>query len=120
MAKKRKRRDPEKERFWRRTMRRQQQSGLTVSAFCAAEGLKDWSFHWWRRELVKRDREQPVSKPKDVRSFVPVQLVPDAAVLQSASIIEIVLPAGQTVRVSLGFDAESLTGVLEVLETRSC
>jgi hypothetical protein len=120
MAKKRKRRDPDKERFWRRTMRRQHQSGLTVSAFCAAEGLKDWSFHWWRRELAKRDREQPASKPKDVPSFVPVQLVPNPPDRQPASVIEIVLPAGQTVRVPPGFDVESLTGVLEVLETRSC
>ena len=62
MAKQRKRRDPEKERSWREVMRRQRQSGLTVSAFCAAEGLKDWSFHWWRRELAKRDREKPAAK----------------------------------------------------------
>jgi hypothetical protein len=51
MAKKRQRRDPEKERFWRRTSQRHQQSGLTVSAFCAAEGQPDT-----RSESTERQR----------------------------------------------------------------
>lgn len=83
MAKRRTRRYPEKERFWRRAIRRQRKSGLTVSAFCTAEGLKDWSFHWWRRELAKRNRETPTAKrvqdPQNAPSFVPVQLVPERA-----------------------------------------
>ena len=87
MAKRRRRRDPDKERFWRQTIRRQQKSELTVSTFCAAEGLKDCSFHWWRRELAKRSgksrheaetcavvrvratgaRARPTARPRDHR-----------------------------------------------------
>ena len=52
-----KRRDPAREKFWRRTIRRQQRSGLTVRDFCGREGLKDWTFRWWRQELVRRDRQ---------------------------------------------------------------
>lgn len=54
MAKKRKQRGPEKEWFWREATPRQRQGSLTVSTVCAAEGLKGWSFHWWRRELGRR------------------------------------------------------------------
>jgi hypothetical protein len=52
-----KRRDPANERFWRRTLRHQQRSGLAVRDFCRREGLKDWTFRWWRQELARRDRQ---------------------------------------------------------------
>ena len=41
-------RDPLREKFWRRTIRQQQRSGLTVRAFCLREGLKGGAFRWWR------------------------------------------------------------------------
>ena len=124
MAKQRKRRDPEKERFWREVIRRQRNSGLTVSAFCAAEGLKDWSFHWWRRELAKRDREKLPAKvaaePKDAPSFVPVQLVPEQVEQHDSSTIEVVLNSGQRVRVPAAFDPQALDSLLTVLESHGC
>src|SRR4051794_26304159 len=52
-----KRRDPAREKFWRRTIREQQRSGLAVRDFCLRERLKDWTFRWWRQELGRRDRE---------------------------------------------------------------
>jgi hypothetical protein len=39
-----KRRDPAGERFWQRTSRNQQRSGLSVRDFCRREGLKDGTF----------------------------------------------------------------------------
>jgi hypothetical protein len=120
MAKQRKRRDPEKERFWREVIRGQRNSGLTVSAFCVAEGLKDWSFHWWRRELAKRDREKPAAKPKEGPSFVPVQLLPEREAIQASSTIEVVLNSGQCVRVPTGFDPQALDSLLTVLESHRC
>lgn len=124
MAKRRRRRDPEKERFWRQAIRRQRQSGLTVSHFCATEGLKVWSFHWWRRELAKRDREKPASKPaakpKHVPSFVPVQLVSERAEQHNSGTIEVVLTSGQRVRIPAGFDHQTLASVLGILETQRC
>ena len=50
-----KRRDPAREKFWRRTIREQQRSGLAVRTFCLREGLKDCTFRWWRKELARRD-----------------------------------------------------------------
>jgi len=124
MAKKRKRRDPEKERFWREVIRRQRKSSLTVSAFCAAEGIKDWSFHWWRRELAKRDREKPAAeatvKPQEAPSFVPVQLLPERNECHASSSIEVVLTSGQRVRIPTGFDPLTLDSLLTVLESHQC
>ena len=124
MTKRRSRRDPDKERFWRQAIRRQQKSGMTVSAFCAAEELKDWSFHWWRRELAKRDREKPTAEPvqaaNDVPPFVPVQLVPDRGEIHRSGTIEVVLTSGQCVRIPDGFDPLVLDSVLTVLEGHRC
>ncbi len=123
-----KRRDPAREKFWRRTIRRQQQSGLTIRAFCRREGLKDWTFRWWRQELnrrgqqpatgPRRDRGQP-SQPAPV--FLPVRVVDqEATPPQPPPPIEILLPTGPTVRVPHGFDPRTLGEVLAVLEGRPC
>jgi len=116
MASKGNQRDPAKEQFWRDKVQRHKQSGQTIREFCDRENLKSCSLSWWRRELSKRDREAAKAKAQ----FVPVQVVPDPIQAQSSGTIEIVLPAGPTVRVPSGFDAQALAGVLKVLESRSC
>jgi len=122
-------RDPLREKFWRRTIRQQQRSGLTVRAFCLREGLKIGAFRWWRQALAHRDRE-PSSTPagdregeptEAVPAFLPVRLVDlEAASPRPSPPIEIVLPTGPTVRVLSGFDPRTLGQVLAVLEGRSC
>ena len=120
-----KRRDPVREKFWRRTIREQQRSGLAVPAFCLREGLKDWTFRWWRQELARRDQE-PTTAPLGERTdaapaFLPVRVVDLEAVSpRPVPSIEIVLPTGPTVRVSQGFDPRTLGDVLAVLEGRPC
>jgi transposase len=120
-----KRRDPARERFWRRTIRDQQQSGLSVRDFCGREGLKDGAFRWWRQELQRRD-EEPSIAPRgewveSAPAFLPVRVVDlEAVAPRPAPPIEIVLPAGPTVRVPPGFDPRTLGDVLAVLERRPC
>ena len=122
MASRNGRRDPAKERFWRKAIQRQGRSGLSIREFCDRENLKPGAFSWWRRELAKRDRERQALNPdqKTETSFVPVQVVPDSLQPQTPPAIEIVFPSGPTVRVPSDFDAQALKGVLEVLESRSC
>jgi hypothetical protein len=120
-----KRRDPAREKFWRRTIRQQQRSGLCVRDFCRREGLKDWTFRWWRQELARRDHERsaaPSAEPTEAApSFLPVRVVDlEAVAPRTAPPIEIVLPAGPTVRVPFGFDTRTLGDVLAVLEGRPC
>src|SRR5262249_50762635 len=122
-------RDPFREKFWRRTIRQQQRSGLTIRAFCLREGLKDGAFRWWRQALARRDREASATTRADrggepteaAPAFVPVRLVdPAAASPQVARPIEILLPTGPTVRVPSGFAPRTLGQVLAALEGRPC
>src|SRR3954453_4273799 len=124
-----KRRDPAREKFWRRTIREQQRSGLAVRAFCLREGLKDWTFRWWRQELARRDLRPSIDPRSDGGSkqneaapiFLPVRVVDLEPVShQAPPPIEIMLPTGQTVRVPCGFDPRTLGDVLSVLEGRRC
>ena len=75
-------RDPLREKFWRRTIRQQQRSGLTVRAFCLREGLEVGAFCCWRQALARRDREASATAPDDrdyesteaAPAFLPVQI----------------------------------------------
>ena len=126
-----KRRDPVKEQFWRRTIADQARGGLSIRAYCQREGLEPWNFHWWRLALARRDREVPsvqtVGRPNSTTerpvpsAFLPVRVVQDVAEpIPETSPIEILLPAGPTVRVTKGFDPHALDAVLSVLEARRC
>jgi len=50
-------RDVELERRWRRVMVEQRRSGLNVREFCRRGKLAESSFHYWRRELQRRQAE---------------------------------------------------------------
>jgi transposase len=123
-------RDPVKEQFWRRTIDDHARCGLSVRAYCQREGLELWNFHGWRRELARRDaeivsartgrRSSPFTEPAHGLAFLPVRVVQDADPIAATATIEIVMPAGPTVRVMRGFDPIALDAVLSVLEARRC
>ena len=126
-----KRRDLIKDLVSRRTIADQARCGLTIQAYCQREGLEPRNFHWWRQALARRDREVPSGRTvaptnsttdRPVPSaFLPVRVVQDAAGPMAATTpIEILLPAGPTVRVTKGFDPHVLDVVLSVLEARKC
>ena len=48
--------DLELERRWRERLREFERSGLAVREFCRDQHVPEYTFFWWRRELVKRDR----------------------------------------------------------------
>ena len=60
------------EHTWRRRLRRQAASGLSIPEFCARQGVSTASFYAWRRRLA--------APPSDVRPdaplFVPLHLDP--------------------------------------------
>jgi hypothetical protein len=82
-----------------------------VRAFCEDHALSEASFYAWRRELAKRDAQ--------ATTLVPVQVVADRAT-DGGSGVELVLPAGPTVRLTPGFDTATLQRLLAVLEQRPC
>ena len=46
--------DPALEASWRRRLRRQPDSGLTIQQFCQREGVSTAAFHAWKRRLALR------------------------------------------------------------------
>jgi len=106
-------RDLKKERYWRKIVRGQAVSGLSVRAWCRTHGEKEAAFYWWRRELARRDAAS--SEP----TFVPVCVTGDAPTDTDGG-IEILLAGGRRVRVRGRVDRQMLSDVLTVLEGRAC
>jgi transposase len=104
-------RDPKKESFWRRMVRRQAGSVLSVRGWCEKHDLREATFYWWRAELGRRDAQEP--------TFVPVRVTEDGAP-QHEGWIEIILAGGRQVRVSGRVDRAMLADVVAVLEERGC
>jgi len=123
-----KQRDGRREARWRRVIAEHERSGLGVRAYCRANGLRETTFYYWRRELHRRQGEheqrrdeEPAAAPR----FVPVHLAEHDAPSNS---IEIVLPTGCRVHVTGSVDRQALADVLAALqaaaadarETRRC
>ena len=84
-----KQRDPTRERSWRETILDWQASGLSIRAYCRQRQLTETAFHYWRRELRRRDAK---SAPRPAAAFVPVAVIP-AAILA----VEVRCPSGHVV-----------------------
>jgi hypothetical protein len=65
--------DPNLELLWRERLQRQSTSGLSISAFCAHEGVSSTSFQAWKRRLTARSLPACPQLPL----FVPLHLDPD-------------------------------------------
>ena len=85
-------RNRKKEAGWRKHIRAQAGSGLSIEAYCRQHDLRAYGFYWWRRELARRDVQPPAA-------FVPVTVVRQPPVPAGTGRIEIVLPGGRRVRV---------------------
>jgi hypothetical protein len=104
-------RDPRKETFWRRMVRRQVGSGLSVRAWCENHALREATFYWWRAELARRDVEQP--------PFIPVRVTPGVPAGTEPR-LDIVLTNGRRIQVSGRVDRAILADVVSILEQLGC
>jgi hypothetical protein len=140
------RRDPVKERYWRRWLRLWRRSGLSVRAFCAQHGLPESGFYAWRRELARRQLEtrtpqatattrSPAKRSRASaarcrrlpgagsggRSTVTTQPTFIQVALPTAiPSLDLVLAQGRVLRVQPGFDADLLRQLLRALEEPPC
>jgi hypothetical protein len=91
---------------WQELIRQQEQSKLSVSAFCRQQGFSDQSFYNWRKRLAA---DEPVrfalvdAKPSGADRLLPLELI---------------LVSGDRLRIAPGADAETLRAVLKVLQER--
>ena len=102
---------------WRQRLKRQRESGLSITAFCRGENLSPHTFHAWRRKLrsarqvrgVAAGRQRQARSTASARSTGFLQL-PFAAGPQSPW-IELALADGTVVRVP----QQNIAAVLAVL-----
>jgi putative transposase len=92
---------------WAELIGQQQQSGLSVSAFCRERGFSDQTFYNWRKRLAG---SEPVR-------FALVAAEATAAAGQLP--IELFLVSGDRLRIAPGTDAATLRIVLNVLRERA-
>jgi hypothetical protein len=91
---------------WQELIRQQQQSKLSVSAFCRQHGFSDQSFYNWRKRLAA---DEPVR-------FALVEANPSGS--DRFAPLELILASGDRLRVAPGTDAATLRAVLTVLRER--
>jgi transposase-like protein len=87
--------------FWRRLVAQQEQSGLSVRAFCRQHHAKEHSFYQWRKRLSE---QHPMK-------FALVEAESNGG----AGVVELLLATGERLRISPGADAATLRAVLGVL-----
>ncbi len=94
---------------WRRRISEQQQSGLTVKAFCQKHGVGEALFYSWRKKVAE---DQPAR-------FALVAT--NGAVVASARApqpLELLLAGGERLEIPLGTDEATLRTVLRLLRER--
>jgi hypothetical protein len=92
---------------WSELIRQQQQSGLSVTAFCREHGFSDQTFYNWRKRLAGGE---------PVRFAL---VAADAKVDAGQLPIELFLVSGDRLRIAPGTDAATLRTVLNVLRERA-
>lgn len=103
--------DPALETRWRRRLRQQPDSGLTIHQFCQREGVSTASFHAWKRRLALR-AVFPTASAR-TSAFVPVIVSP---VLEpqppAAALVTIQLANGGTIALPVTAGVELVRAVV--------
>ena len=88
--------------FWRQLVAKQQQSGISVRAFCQQHGTSEYSFYHWRKRL---------------RQQLPVKfaLVETTQGAPTVAVLEVILTSGERLRIVPGIEAGTLRLVLSLL-----
>lgn len=97
----------ERERYWREILGLQEQSGLSVRAFCREENLCEHTLYAWRRRLAG----------KRSVSFAVVRVRPE--LLPTEPALELLLPGGERLRIVPGVDIATLRTVLAALREQA-
>ncbi len=90
---------------WAERIAAQQRSGMSVKGFCKEQGLTEYSFYAWRKRLQESG---PVRFALVERSARRQERTVEAA-------LELVMGAGERLRIGTGVDAATLRTVLDAL-----
>lgn len=109
-----KRRDPQREAWWREVLARQGGSGLNVRAFCRREDVPESAFYAWRRIIQQRDAQGKLPEEAPRPAFVPLRVGPEEG--HNDGTITIELRSGRVMRLPLAMPPAQLAAILRVIE----
>ncbi len=89
---------------WRDLTERWRRSDLTAADFARTEAVNPNTFAWWRSELAREQREQPLTL---VRVQSPVAS-------DTSEPVEVVLPAGLVVRIPKSAERIAISNTLHL------
>jgi len=98
------------EQFWQMAIETWQDSGMSVSKFCKAEGLSEGTFYSWRKKLSGGHSQQTKQINSNPSAFIEVAIPKN-----DHTPIELVLSSGHTLRIRSFADNKILSNVLSVL-----
>jgi hypothetical protein len=112
--------NPALEILWRRRLRQQPGSGLTIHQFCEREGVSTATFHSWKRRLALPSTS-PVTFSSDVSAFVPVTVspAPTSHPLDFAGLVTIQLANGNCVLLPIAAGVDLVCQVVETVARSS-
>ena len=110
MSKEQKKSNNEKRQFWQMVIEAWQNSGMSISKFCKAEGLAEGTFYNWRKKLTDKQSQTNKQAVKNPSAFIKV-----AMPRSNHALLELELSSGNTLRISSGADNKTLSSVLSVL-----
>jgi hypothetical protein len=107
--------NPALEVLWRRRLRQQPDSGLTIHQFCTREGVSAASFHAWKRRLALRATF--ASTPSSAATFVPVVVPPvhETQPRVSNELVTIQFPNGSQVLLPCAAGVEFIRDVVQTV-----
>ncbi len=100
----------ERRQFWRMVIETWQDSGISISKFCKAEGLSEGTFYNWRKKLFGVHSRQNELADQSPSAFIEVAM-PN----RHHAALELVLSSGNTLRISSTADNKTLSNVISVL-----
>lgn len=118
-----KRKNEEKERYWRAVLQRQARSGVSIAKFCRSEGVSEPSFYSWKRALGGGEAKAKRAERSGARraagrtsgtsaSFVPVQITEK----RRPATIQVVWPNGLSVQVPAECAPAEVQAVLQMVD----
>jgi hypothetical protein len=99
---------------WRKIIRGQQASGLSVAEYCRRAGVSAWSLYSWRLRL--RPQRKATAKFVEVKVTRPNAEGSAEEQHPSSSGLSLCLPGSRCIMVRSGFDEQTLLALLHVLE----
>jgi len=110
MSSKQAKSNTERRQFWQMVIETWQDSGLSVSKFCKAEGLSEGAFYSWRKRLAIRQSPRNGQTDSMPSAFIEVAMPKN-----DHAALELVLSSGHTLRIRSTADSTTLSHVLSVL-----